>query len=67
MGSKTLQIHCYKQTSQEQSSWKVNFQVLISKEIVRYRWRENIHFSLSAYFSNSPRCYHGEILTFMGL
>ena len=57
MGSKTLQIHCYKQTSQEQSSWKVNFQVLISKEIVRYRWRENIHFSLSAYFSNSPRCY----------
>ena len=53
MVSKTLQIHCYYQISQEQSSSKVTFQVLIWNEIVRYQWRENGHFSWSAYFSNS--------------
>ena len=41
------------QISQEQSSSKVTFQVLIWNEIVRYQWRENGHFSWSAYFSNS--------------
>ena len=48
MGSKTLQIYCYYQISQEQSSSTVTFQALIWNEIVEYRWRENGHFKWSA-------------------
>ena len=60
-------IHFYYQISHEQSSSKVTFQVLIWNEIARYLWMEKGPFSWSVYFSNSPRCCHGENLAFMAL
>ena len=48
LGSKTLQIHCYCQISQEQSSSTVTFQAQIWNEILRYQWKENGHFRWSA-------------------
>ena len=53
--------------SLEQKNSTFTFQALIWNEGLRYRWRENSHFRYGSLFSNSPRGYHGDVFTIVGL